>query len=127
MRLEQHVRDNPGKYGDNFKLLRKYQREINDLMARESQQNQANPQAWMNAFSLIKGFHDEDISEARKSGDTEFFGEAPAKGAPAVPPDKSNEITDRDRENAKRWGVTPEQVQSSRKSLTFGDEPVKGF
>jgi len=126
MQLEQHLRENPGKYGDNYKLYRKFQKEISDLMSREALANQANPQAWLNAFSLIKGFHDEEISEARRVGDGEFFGEVASKGAASEPP-KEDVITDKDKDLAKKYGVSATEVQAARKGLTIGDQPAKGF
>jgi hypothetical protein len=126
MRLEQHLRDNPGKYGDNFKIYNKYRKEVVDLMLKEPLQSQQNPATWMNAFSLVKGFKDEEISEARKNNDSEFFGEATAKGVPPEEP-KTDVIDDKVKENAKRWGVTPEQVIAARKDLTYDNEPAKGF
>jgi hypothetical protein len=126
--LEDHLRDNPGKYGDNYKLYKKYQREILDLMSREALPNQANSQAWLNAFSLIKGFHDDEISEARKNSDTEFFGEATPKNS-AQPEAKSDVITDEQRVQARKWGISPEEVHAAGKTLTYeieGQKP-KGF
>lgn len=126
--LEDHLRDNPGKFGDNYKLYKKYQREIMDLMSREQLSNQANSQAWLNAFSLIKGYHDDEISEARKSGTDEFFGEATPKGA-AQPEIQADIITDAQKTSARKWGITPEEVHAAGKTLTYeieGQKP-KGF
>jgi hypothetical protein len=125
--LEDYLRENPGKLGDNFKLYRKYQREIWDLMSREALANQANSQAWMNAFLMVKGIHDDEITAARGAGDGAFFGEqAKSSPSPAATAAEDN-ITDRDKEQAKKFDVTPEQVRTSRKSLTYGDTPAKGF
>jgi hypothetical protein len=126
--LEDHLRDNPGKFGDNFKLYKKFQREITDLMSREALSNQANPQAWLNAFSLIKGYHDDEIAEARKNADAEFFGEATARNS-SPPETKTDVVTDSQREAAKKWGVSPEEVHAAGKTLTYeieGQRP-KGF
>lgn len=116
MGFEGGLLNEPGKYGDDPKIYKKYQREVVDLMKREPLMNQANPQAWKNAFMLIKGVHDSEIHEARKSNDGGFFGEAPK---PAVSPEtkQKDEVTDDDRKAAKRYGITPEQVLASRKSL----------
>jgi hypothetical protein len=80
----------------------------------------------MNAFSLVKGFKDEEISEARKNNDAEFFGEGTPKGVSPEPP-KEDVVDDKVKDNAKRWGVSPEEILASRKALTYGDEPAKGF
>lgn len=106
----------PGRFGDDPKVYKKYQKEIADLMRREPLVNQTNPQAWKNAFLLIKGLHGDEISDARKNQDAVFFGETPR---PAVAPEAKpvDEVTDDDRAAAKKYGITPEEVLSSRKSL----------
>lgn len=106
----------PGKFGDDPKVYKKYRSEVTDLIRREPLANQANPQAWKNAFLLIKGLHSDDIADARKKNDSEFFGETP-KTAVNQDTKPVDEITDADRAAAKRYGLKPEEVFESRRSL----------
>lgn len=116
MGFEGGIIANPGKFGDDPKIYKKFQNEVVDLMRREPLVNQANPQAWKNAFLLIKGLHSDEIQDARKNQDVTFFGEQP-KPAVLQETKPTDEVTDEDRTAASRYGITPEQVMASRRSL----------
>lgn len=112
----------PGKFGDDPKIYKKYQREVVDLMRREPLMNQANNVVWKNAFLLVKGLHADEIAEARKSQDSEFFGEP---GRPKVAPDTKpkDEVSEDDRKAARRYGITPESVFEARKGMKVVNVP----
>lgn len=117
MGFEGGLLNEPGRFGDDPKVYKKYQKEVTELMAKEPLVNQGNPQVWKNAFLLVKGLHADEIHEARKTNVGEFFGETPK---PSVSPDTkpTDEVTDEDRKAAQRYGnITPEEVMASRKSL----------
>lgn len=117
MGFEGGLLNEPGRFGDDPKVYKKYQKEVVDLMQKEPLVNQGNPQVWKNAFLLVKGLHADEIHEARKSNDTGgFFGETP-KPAPSPEAQQKDEVTDDDRAAAKRYGVTPEEVLASRKAI----------
>lgn len=116
MGFEGGLLNEPGKFGDDPKVYKKYQREVVDLMQKEPLVNQGNPQVWKNAFLLVKGLHADEIHDARKANDSVFFGETP-KPAVSQETQQKDEITDDDRKAAKRYGITPEEVLSSRKTL----------
>ena len=116
MGFEGGLLNEPGRFGDDPKVYKKYQKEVVDLMQKEPLVNQGNPQVWKNAFLLVKGLHADEIHDARKANDGEFFGEVPkTKVSPDTKP--VDEVTDADKEAAKRYGITPEEVLASRKSI----------
>ena len=121
MKFEHEVLVEPGRFGDDPKIYKKYRNEVADLMKREPLQNQANLQAWKNAYLLIKGLHLDEINEARQKDDREFFGETPK---PALPADarQQDEVSEADRKAAERYGLKPEQVLEARKNMTFAPE-----
>lgn len=116
MGFEGGLLNEPGRFGDDPKVYKKYQKEVVDLMSKEPLVNQGNPQIWKNAFLLVKGLHADEIHDARKSNDSVFFGETP-KSAPSPETQPKDEVTDDDRKAAKRYGITPEEVLASRKNL----------
>ena len=120
MRLETHLAGLPG---DQIKIYKKYQPEIIELLKRESPANQANPQAWFNAFTLVKGLHMEEIAEARAKNDAAFFGETPKPNTPENQ-DKGDQVTEHDKSMAKKYGMTPEEVLAARKGMTYETEIV---
>ena len=113
IQFENWISQNPGKYQDNPKLYKKFQKEMFALLSQENKVAQANPATWYNAFMLVCGTHQDEITEARANKESTFFGEAP-KNTPVDQPNKSQEITDSDKTQADRWGITPEQVRDQR-------------
>jgi hypothetical protein len=117
LRIETHLRE---KGGRDLKLYHKYRSEIMELMKNEPPVNQTNPNTWMNAYNLVKGNHFDDIMAATTKGDAEFFGEQVTRSNPDQPnPEK--EITDTDKLDAKRFGVTEEAVRDARLKIKIGE------
>lgn len=116
MNFEGGLLAEPGRFGDDPKVYKKYRNEVVDLIRREPLVNQANSQVWKNAFLLIKGLHSDEIADARKSQDAAFFGEQP-KTAVSADTKPVDEVTDEDRRAAQRYGLTPEEILASRKTL----------
>lgn len=117
MSFEGELMADPGRFGDDPAIYKKYRSELVEMMKKEPLINQGNPQAWKNAFYLIKGYHSDDINEARSKQDGTFFGEKPKPAVSADARQSSDEITDDDRKSASRYGITPEAVRDARKSI----------
>lgn len=61
------------------KIFKKYEKEVEGVVATFAPEARVMPQSWMNGFLYIKGMHETDISKA-ESTSTDFFSETPSRG-----------------------------------------------
>lgn len=108
-----------GMTGLDKQIFGKYGAEVETLMKSEPPANQANPQAWANAWNMIKGKNLTDITKAAQDK-TDFFSETSsgtsgAGPAPGVSQDE-NPTTD-EVLLAKKYGVDPKEYVKQRKEM----------
>lgn len=106
-------------YKDAPKIFRKYESEIDAIIAKEHPSRQIIPATWINAFIYVRGLHLPDILDAATKGDGTFFAE-PGGGAPpppAAPP--ADTLSERELQIAGRMRLTPAQYLEQKKKMTF--------
>ena len=97
------------------KIHKKYEKEVEaTLLTFQPPECRVMPQSWFNAFTFIKGQHEQDIAKAESSS-SDFFSERPS-GGPAPEPEIQDKLTADEEETCRIFKYDPVKYLAQRKA-----------
>jgi hypothetical protein len=99
------------------KIFRKYEKEVEGVVATFAPEARVMPQGWLNAFLYTKGLHDSEISKA-ESDKTDFFSESPSRNT-TPDPEPTDTLTDEEKAVCKAMHWSEEGYLKRKKEQTI--------
>ncbi len=100
------------------KIFRKYEKEVEQVVASYQPAAQVNPTSWLNALIYIKGLHDVDISKA-ESEKTDFFAESSSGGGNRDEPTPIDKLTAEEEEACDKFHWDKKGYLAQKKQMTL--------
>ena len=107
--------------GVDAKMFQKYGADVDKVMESVDVASKANPQAWQNAWNMVKGQHLDEITKAAQDR-SDFFSETVQGSSLGGPPRTvlpDDKLTPEEEKQAKKYGVDPKDFLESRKSMVI--------
>jgi hypothetical protein len=98
------------------KIFKKYEKDVEAVVATFTPAARVMPQSWMNAFLYAKGMHEQDIRKA-ESESSDFFSETPSRGAHEEPA-PADKLTPEEEETCRRFHYDPVKYLANKKAAT---------
>lgn len=113
MMAENQVRQQPG----GERIWRKYEKEIIDIMNKETPQRRIFPEVWLNAFTYVKGVHFDEVMQSAQKGENLFFSETSSNAPEPAPQKKDDKLTDKEMEIARKMKIDPAKYLEQKKKI----------